>query len=734
MNVTFQITNRGGKMITLNYRRFYIMEQLLNEQQPLKIPDLSQKLKCSERSIRYDLKIIDTWLTNHGLSTITQKHAEGVFYYYNKEEKQTILLEMNAITSFEYEFNRKERVGLINLILLTSTHTLTIKKIEQLFQMSRGTILADLEVVEKKLAKYKLVFKRQRGLGIWIEGPEVNRRQMLIHLKRNINEQSLNILTTEYINNQDNIKKQNFLSSIDTIMNQLEIDKIQFVVEPLLKVLGINFSDNGQLSLYLHIGMALKRLKSNHTVSFQDKYIEDIFNTREYHVATLLKQQIERVFQIELPKEEIAYIALYLLSNQRAPTLPSTVDKTSHKRLTQCISRMTLQIETALNIKFDNRDELLKGLLLHLRPAIYRSKYGLVTENYLMHEVKRDFHDLYQAVQTAVKEVETTFNMNFKEEEIAYITMHYCGFLPKLSRTEKIEVRVLIVCTSGLGTANLLKNRVNTAFENIEIIETLSYSSYIAKKDWKVDLIISTIDLPNASLPVIKVDPLLPEEDYEKLSLYLRPKQEEVYQFTAQEIYEAVWPIINKHCLIDNPAKLTEDLINSFDSLLHSRSNGIPVNSLEDALTGQYIQLDKEVKSWKEAITLGAKPLEQTGVIGEAHKHGIIDIIEERGPYMAVAPGIMLAHGNAQDVEKVSLSFTRLSPPVKFNHAKNDPIELLFIFVSPEETGFIPALQQLLEHLIDPETRSALISAKTVSQTLDILSRRNIRGDLLCKN
>lgn len=708
-------------MIALNYRRIYVLMKLLEGDQPLRIPKLATRLRCSQRSIRYDLDVIDVWLKGKGLPLLVRKHSEGIFYYYSSYEKDKILEALNELSAEEYEFNRKERIDFISLILLTSPAPFTIEKLVDVFHVSRATILKDLDAIEKKLETYRLVLKRQTRIGIWIEGSEINIRQKLIYLNTRIHPKTLKIITTS--KSENSLQKMDFTPSLSAIIDELQVNRIQSLVEPLLKFFDIQLSDDGQVALYLHIGMVLKRLGKSTDFTKKSTHLEELFTKKEYQIAILIKMQIERNFHITLPEEEVTYITLHLLGNQSSPVYSAIQEQVEDQELVQYISRMTLQVEKISNAKFNSRESLINGLFLHIRPAIYRSTFGLVIENPLVDEIKSEFADVYYAVETSLQEIKTVYNVTFTDSEIAYIAMHYCGALSKLSKTENEPLQILVICTSGIGTANLLKSRILSSFTNITVLQTLSYSAFLEQQNWDADLIISTIDISHTKIPFIKVNPLLPESDYEKLARYLEPKTNQEQPLTAQELYETVWPVLEKELSIKNPTKLTEDLIQAFESFLKRKDTHrhAQMNSLEDILVPDFIQLDEQVSNWREAIEIAAKPLERTGAVGEDYKYEIISILEERGPYMAVAPGIMLAHGKARNVNRVALSFTRLHPPIRFGHKTNDPIQLLFMFVSSNDEIQVPALQQLLEHLINQETREILSSARTVNQIVSIL-------------
>ncbi len=700
-------------MKQFNYRRLSILQDLLKQNLPTTVDLLAKELDCSVRTLREDIKAVDDWLRENKFPSLQRKAGMGILLVADENVRAEINKEIRKINISYYEFNRSERVTFILLHLLTKQGPQTVKKFSDLFYVSRGTIFEDLKLVEDYLKNYQLVLMRQKKVGLWVDGDEIHFRRSLTTLCKDLNPVLIQMVAEGQSEGPLFNRNIEFSSSLQHVVDDLQVKDIQAIIDPILQLLDIPLSDDGRMALYLHIGMVLNRLETKNSIELFEKELEQIFTQREYQIALLVTKQLEEHFHINIPDHEIAYITLYLIGNQNAPVLPDQPFMFEDTELYQQILKMTLVMERVLHTKYNKKDQLIKGLLLHMRPAIYRARYGLHVENPLVQELKQQFKEVYEAVQTAVSTIEEAYKISFSEEEIAYITMHYGSALSNSEINDQQKLKILIICSSGIGTANLLKMQINKLFSNIEIVQTISYQMFNERNDWEANLIVSTIKVKSASIPVLTVSPLLPKEDIKKLSFYAQPKKE--LNVTSEQIYEVIWPIINEHSDVRDPKQLTDQLIIRLKEVFEEEKTYSPVSmgSLDDVLNLSNIQLNVKVKDWKDAICVGTKPLEKEGNVPPRYKDEIITIIQERGPYMAVAPGIMLAHGSANDeVKKVSLSFTRLNPPIKFGHESNDPISFLFVFASPNQTSHVPALQQLLEKLLDDKSRQALEVAK----------------------
>ena len=102
-----------------------------------------------------------------------------------------------------------------------------------------------------------------------------------------------------------------------------------------------------------------------------------------------------------------------------------------------------------------------------------------------------------------------------------------------------------------------------------------------------------------------------------------------------------------------------------------------------------------------------------------------IEMVEEHGPYIVIAPGIALVHARPEDgVLKLCLSVATLRNPVLFNHPENDPVDLLFAFGSPDRKQHIKLLSVLADALSND-------LAEKLRQTRTEQEAQSIMNDLL---
>lgn len=133
---------------------------------------------------------------------------------------------------------------------------------------------------------------------------------------------------------------------------------------------------------------------------------------------------------------------------------------------------------------------------------------------------------------------------------------------------------------------------------------------------------------------------------------------------------------------------------------------------------------------WRDAVREACRPLLRAAAVEVRYVDACIGAVEDRGPYIVVAPGIALAHARPEDgVYALGLSVAVLDEPVEFGHATNDPVDVVFAFGSPDReqhVGLLAALsRRLLDGLADRlrEAPSDAEASKILQEVIDYVDR-----------
>jgi PTS system ascorbate-specific IIA component len=144
---------------------------------------------------------------------------------------------------------------------------------------------------------------------------------------------------------------------------------------------------------------------------------------------------------------------------------------------------------------------------------------------------------------------------------------------------------------------------------------------------------------------------------------------------------------------------------------------------LEQALGQGSIKLQQSCVSWRETFELAGLGLVESSRATSAYTNEMIQVFEELGPYMVIAPGIALAHGRPSEaVIETGLSLVTLSTPVVFGSTSNDPVSLVIGLAAVDHDSHIELMAALSELLMSEDTVNFLLNAKNESEVRSYLS------------
>lgn len=103
-----------------------------------------------------------------------------------------------------------------------------------------------------------------------------------------------------------------------------------------------------------------------------------------------------------------------------------------------------------------------------------------------------------------------------------------------------------------------------------------------------------------------------------------------------------------------------------------------------------------EAKDWRTATLRAAGALVGIGAATATYPSACIEVIEEHGPYIVLSPGLALVHARPETGGlQVAVAVTRLAEPVSFGHSRNDPVDLVVAFCTPDQNAHVDLLGTL---------------------------------------
>jgi len=146
------------------------------------------------------------------------------------------------------------------------------------------------------------------------------------------------------------------------------------------------------------------------------------------------------------------------------------------------------EMSAQLKILTDN-DQLLLELASHIKPMINRLENGIHVKNSLLDQIKMTYETIFRKIVQVSKQVSKNYQLPaINEDENGFITLYFA----RMIETNQLPIRTLIMCTTGIGTSELL--RVKVELQIVEIIATRNIKKSL--KDYSdIELILTTIHL-----------------------------------------------------------------------------------------------------------------------------------------------------------------------------------------------------------------------------------------------
>jgi PTS system ascorbate-specific IIA component len=101
----------------------------------------------------------------------------------------------------------------------------------------------------------------------------------------------------------------------------------------------------------------------------------------------------------------------------------------------------------------------------------------------------------------------------------------------------------------------------------------------------------------------------------------------------------------------------------------------------------------------------------------------MIQVIDEFGAYIVIAPGLALAHARpGPDVLADGLSVVTLDVPVVFGHPHNDPVSVVIGLAVATPDAHVTSVAELANIFNDPGAIPALASASDIGEVQRIMA------------
>jgi len=135
------------------------------------------------------------------------------------------------------------------------------------------------------------------------------------------------------------------------------------------------------------------------------------------------------------------------------------------------------------------------------------------------------------------------------------------------------------------------------------------------------------------------------------------------------------------------------------------------------ALPDDAVELGAAAADWRAAVELAGAVLTRIGAARAAYADAMVRMIEDRGPYIVIAPGLALAHARSgTEVLADGLAVVTLAEPVPFGHPYNDPVRVVLALAAASPERHLPMLAAIANAFNVPGAVERIAAATTAAE------------------
>jgi len=565
-----------------------------------------------------------------------------------------------------------ERINILKMILYFDESGLKLSDIAGTMEIPKTDVRKDLEVMSEELGKdgIRLVYENYKGYKLTGNKGDllVKRVGIIEDIIRELKE------TGDFFNREKSAawhKEEYFYGYIK--YENMEITR-KFL-ELIGNELNLKIDEENYNRVFSYILMLINfdELYDNMEELLSRNFL---FHTPEY---LAVERILGKLFKENDRKEKIKKVNLLLITDLiMGIGVNGLKNDTFYKWINEeaVVEKIIEKVSEMINLDLKEDRILITGLVDNLKSSIYRISNDIQIINSVFKDLILNRDKNITIVKKAIEETEKEFKINFTDYEIA--SMAY-QIKSSIKRTKRKNIKkVLLICGLGYGSSKILEESLKENYE-LDIVDIIPY--YLADDlipGYKeVDFILSTIEIHRQfevsyGIPIIKINPIMQEEDFERLTEYGIEKNK------ANVSLKKLISIIESNAEINDKQKLIDSLKDEFEDKIVNdiQKTG---HTLRKLLKKENVKFIERAEDWKEAILQSGNLLVSNRKVTLEYIKEMIELVEKHGPYIVIEEGIAMPHaGISENVLETGISLLVVKERVALPEGRNANIFLSF--------------------------------------------------------
>lgn len=499
----------------LSKREIQILLRLLDTESSMTTKQLAEIFQVSIRTVKYDLDNIRVWLREQDYD-LNSKRSKGIWLELSDVARMELKNELLEVDRFELYPDQELRLNHIILSLLLAEGPLTSHQLASDLMVSANTIHSDLDKIEELVVPYHLILSRQNRQGFSIQGDEGKIRLLMEFItQKGITEYDIFQIMKQLTRSQSTGRYELYVGNNTRFREYYEI-ALSEMAELLDPTLLDQFNYSELLSITVRVAIAVVRMQIGRTIGSYKVLQNQQLLLQKKELPFLLMQRVFGHYELPLLEEEYIYI------------YSDVFGKADQQDIVKLTRRLIEDVSDEMEEPFKQDQQLFTNLFAHLSLRLTRKHLFINEYNPFVDDIKAKYPQLFASIKKASSHVIEGSALLINDSFIAYIALHFLVSYEK-DRQESSLVRIVYVCSTGIGVTNLIQQKISEELHGIEIASfasVLNANEVILKKN--PDLVISIFPIEGIDRPFVKVNPLPTESDIELI-------REEVKKLNTQQ-------------------------------------------------------------------------------------------------------------------------------------------------------------------------------------------------------
>lgn len=553
----------------MNARQIFLLEFLLKQNEYLSANQLSEKYGVSTKTVYQDIDKINYFLEEGALnSRIIKVPRKGIKLSADEERKRihAFLLE-NKFESGAENYSPEYRELEIIKRLFINQDKLDIYEFAEGMFVTESTVHRDIDKLENNLGEFDLKIRIKHDC-FYVDGDEWSIRKALY----------------SYITQNQTIRSEKGLEGFFT---KGDVEKCREAIDRLSQKYHHQFSDDYSWLLLTECLVFKKRTdQKNYLTKRRSNLINDLNHLEVYFFSGELLENIMDKHFSEISPYEIETMAYSLLaygfSIQSADYIQNIEEQ---------VNELIEKVSSLLSLDLTKDKHLKLMLSNHISKMIFRLRNQIYITNPAIEEIKKQYSSLFNVIWIAIRDLGKYYEINIPNEELAFIVIHFQLAIEKILK----PLNVVVICQNGIATSELIMSKLHKIFDADAKITNISVREIDFYDLSNIDLIISTISLPDITIPVIEVSPILTKGEIESIRSFYTDHMTDNYTLMRTSLdgrkfnMESLQTLIKTpklvHVSVKNKKECIEKMIDECD-LSNRRIQGFKESILERETLG----------------------------------------------------------------------------------------------------------------------------------------------------